>query len=84
MLKGSIAVKSISIVLRLSFAVLLCLGTFAAVNPTSIAGNRCKDKCNDVYRLRKDVCKAIPLKNERKACEKATKRAKDDCKHRCR
>jgi len=83
-LKGSIAVKSTSIVLRLSFAVFLCLGTFAAVNPTSIAGNRCKDKCNDVYRLRKDVCKAIPLKNERKVCEKAAKRAKDDCKHRCR
>jgi hypothetical protein len=76
--------KSTNAVLRLSFAFIMCLGTFAAVTPASIAGDRCKDRCNDVYRLRKDVCKSIPLKHERKSCEKATKRSKDDCKHRCR
>jgi hypothetical protein len=76
--------KLTTIILRLSFAFIVCLGTFAATSSTSVAGDRCKDRCNDVYRLRKDVCRAIPLKGERKSCEKAAKRAKDDCKHRCR
>ena len=49
-----------------------------------MAGNRCKDRCNDVYRIRKEACRVIPLKGERKICERAAKRAKDDCKHRCR
>ena len=71
-------------ILRWSLVFLLCLGTFVGGRSTTIAGNRCKDRCNDVYRLRKDVCKAIPLKGERKRCESAAKRAKDDCKHRCR
>jgi hypothetical protein len=71
-------------VLRFSLLVLVCLGMFSAVSPTAIAGNRCKDRCNDAYRLRKDACKLIPLKHERKQCEKSAKRAKDDCKHRCR
>ena len=76
--------KLTMVILRLSFAVVVCLGTFAAMSPASVAGNRCKDRCNEVYRLRKDVCRAIPLKHERKSCEKAAKRAKDDCKRRCR
>ena len=76
--------KSTTVILRLSFALIVCLGTFAAMNPATVAGNRCKDRCNEVYRLRKDVCRAIPLKHERKSCEKAAKRAKDECKHRCR
>ncbi len=76
--------KRTRVFLRLSLALLLFLGTFAALSPASAASNRCKDRCNEVYHLRKDVCRAIPLKHERKSCEKAAKRAKDDCKHRCR
>ena len=76
--------KPTKVVLRLSLAFIVCLGTFAAINPAAVAGDRCKDRCNEVYRLRKGVCRAIPLKHERKSCEKAAKRAKDDCKHRCR
>lgn len=76
--------KPTLLVLRLSFAFIICLGTFAAINPAATARNRCKDRCNDAYHLRKDVCRAIPLKHERKSCEKAAKRSKDDCKHRCR
>jgi hypothetical protein len=72
-----------TVVLRLSLAFLVCLGMFAGASP-AVAGNRCKDRCNDVYRLRKDVCKAIPLKHERHSCEKAAQRAKDNCKRRCR
>jgi hypothetical protein len=76
--------KPTTVILRLSLAFIFCLGTFAAISPASAEPNRCKDRCNETYRLRKDVCRAIPLKHERKSCEKAAKRAKDDCKHRCR
>lgn len=71
-------------VLRFSLLLLICLGTFSFVGPAANAGNRCKDRCNDAYRLRKDTCKLIPYKPERKRCEKNAKRAKDDCKHHCR
>ena len=76
--------KPTTVILRLSFAFILCLGTFAVMSPASAAPNRCKDRCNEVYHLRKDVCRAIPLKHERKSCEKEAKRAKDNCKHSCR
>ena len=70
--------------LRLSLAFVLCLAAFIPASAATPPSNRCKDRCNDVYRLKKDLCRTIPLKNERKLCEKAAKRAKDDCKHRCR
>ena len=76
--------KPTTVILRLSLAFIFCLGTFAAISPASAEPNRCKDRCNETYRLRKDVCRAIPLKHERKSCEKAAKRAKDECKRRCR
>src|SRR6266550_5186766 len=71
-------------VLRWSLAFMLCLGTFSAMSPATLAGNRCKDRCNDVYNLEKRACKAIPLKHERHSCEDAAKRSKDNCKRRCR
>lgn len=71
-------------ILRLSLVIILWLGTLVTGGSAAIAGNRCKDRCNDAYRLRKDVCRAIPLKHERKSCEKSAKHAKDDCKHHCR
>jgi len=69
-------------VLVLSFIVgsVLCLGAGA----TSEAGNRCTDHCADVYKVRKDACRLIPFKTERKICERRAKEAKEDCKHRCR
>ena len=51
---------------------------------TAGGGNRCTDHCADVYKVRKDACKLIPFKNERKICERRAKEAKNDCKHRCR
>jgi hypothetical protein len=51
---------------------------------TAGGGNRCTDHCADVYKVRKDACKLIPFKNERKICERRAKEAKEDCKHRCR
>jgi hypothetical protein len=76
--------KRTGVVLKLVLALAVCLGMFGTLSPAAVARNRCKDRCDEVYRLRKDVCRAIPLKHERKSCEKAAKRAKDDCKHRCR
>jgi hypothetical protein len=72
------------VILKLSVALLLLLGTFASVGAAPVPSNRCKDRCNDAYQLRRDLCRAIPLKHERKTCENAAKRAKDNCKHRCR
>jgi len=66
------------------FAFILCLATFTAMSSTTLAGNRCKDHCNDVYKVEKRACKAIPLKHERHSCEDAAKLGKDHCKHRCR
>ena len=76
--------KSTSVVLRLSLVLMVCLGTFAAVSPASARGNRCTDRCADVYRVKKDACRLIPFKTERKICERRAKEAKKDCKHRCR
>ena len=52
--------------------------TFAARH-----GNRCTDHCADRYRIKKDACNLIPLKHERKICERRAKEEKNDCKHRC-
>lgn len=76
--------KRTTFALRLSLVLLVCLGTFGAASPAANARNRCKDRCNDVYRVRKDVCKAIPIKRERHRCEDRAKRDKDNCKRRCR
>ncbi|HYX29942.1 MAG TPA: hypothetical protein VE863_15480 [Pyrinomonadaceae bacterium] len=51
---------------------------------TAGGGNRCSDHCADAYKVKKDACKLIPLKTERKICERRAKEAKNDCKHRCR
>jgi len=71
-------------ILRSSLLVLILVGGFSVVGTAAGGGNRCKDRCNDRYRIRKDVCRAIPLKSARKSCEHEAKRARDDCKHQCR
>lgn len=47
-------------------------------------GNRCTDHCADIYKVKRDACRLIPFKTERKICERRAKEAKSDCKHRCR
>jgi hypothetical protein len=76
--------KRASFALRWILVLLVCLGTFAVTSPASNARNQCKDRCKERYNLRKDVCKAIPYKSQRHSCENAAKRARDECKHRCR
>lgn len=65
---------------------LVCLGTWLSFGSVGAAGggNRCTDRCADVFRVKKDACRLIPLKHERKICERRAKEAKKDCKHRCR
>ena len=62
-----------------------CAGLWIAGSSVSAGGgNRCSDHCADRYKVEKDACKIIPLKTERKICERRAKEAKNDCKHRCR
>ena len=72
------------VILKPSLALVLLLGIGASIGAAPLPSNHCKDRCNDAYRVRKDLCRSIPLKHERKTCENAAKRAKDDCRHRCR
>ena len=69
---------------RVLILALLCLGVWAG--PSAAAGRRndCKDRCKDAYNLRKDICKAIPLKRQRHSCEDAAKHVRDQCKRHCR
>jgi hypothetical protein len=76
--------KPMRVIRSLSLSLLVCLVMIVAAVPTSEAGNRCTDRCADVYRLKKDACKLIPYKHERHRCEDAAKRAKNECKRRCR
>jgi hypothetical protein len=76
--------KPMRVIRGLSLSLLVCLVMIGTAVPTSEAGNRCTDRCADVYRLKKDACKLIPYKHERHRCEDAAKRAKNECKRRCR
>ena len=68
----------------LGLSLVVCSVMLVGASTTSEAGNRCTDHCADIYRVKKDACKLIPFKNERKICERRAKEAKEDCKHRCR
>ena len=76
--------KAVKIIKGATLSLLVCAVIFLSAGQTSQAGNRCTDHCADVYKVKKDVCKLIPFKNERKICERRAKEAKEDCKHRCR
>jgi hypothetical protein len=68
----------------LGLSLVVCSVMLAGASTTSEAGNRCTDHCADIYKVKKDACKLIPFKTERKICERRAKEAKEDCKHRCR
>jgi hypothetical protein len=76
--------KRTNVFLRFSMALLFCLSTFVTLSPASAAvpGNRCKDRCNEVYHRRIDECRS--MRREQHRCEDRAKRERDDCKHRCR
>ena len=77
--------KRIRLIVSSSLLLLVLLaGSSARAFAVRGGGNRCTDRCADVYRVKKDACGLIPLKHERKICERRAKEAKNDCKHRCR
>ncbi len=74
--------KQARLIVSASLFVLLAgvpVNTFAARR----VGIRCTDHCADRYRIKKDACDLIPLKHERKICERRAKEEKNDCKHHC-
>jgi len=75
--------KSVKIVKALTLASIVGGVLLMGAGPTSEAGNRCTDHCADVYKIKKDACKLIPFKTERKICQRRAKEVKEDCKHRC-
>ena len=77
--------KRIRLIVSSSLLLLVVLvGSSVRTSAVRGGGNRCTDRCADVYRVKKDACRLIPLKHERKICERRAKEAKNDCKHRCR
>ena len=82
--------KRITLIIR-STLLLGVLGTALLAGASSLSseslaagGNRCTDRCADRYKLRKDTCRAIPLKSARRICQDAAKQAKKECKRNCR
>ncbi len=77
--------KSANLCLRFALAVLFCLSSFAVLNPASAAprGNRCKDRCNEIFHRRKDECKSL-RRWERRRCEQRAKNDRDECRRHCR
>jgi len=76
--------RRMRLILGASLTGLMLLGAFTTTSVSSGAGNDCKNRCNDHYKVAKDACKAIPLKSARKVCEDSAKSAKNECKRRCR
>jgi hypothetical protein len=74
---------AVKIIKALSLSLIAGIIIFLGSGATSEAGNRCSDHCADRYKVEKDACKLIPLKGERKICERRLKEMKKDCKHRC-
>lgn len=72
------------IVLSAVLLLLFCFGLWTSSSVSAGGGNRCTDHCADAYKVKKDICKVIPFKNERKICERRAKEAKNDCKRICR
>jgi hypothetical protein len=76
--------KQIRLIVSSSFLFALLVALPMTTDAARGGKSRCTDRCADVYHVKKDACRLIPLKTERKICERRAKDAKNDCKHRCR
>jgi hypothetical protein len=78
-----------STILRISLALLFCLGMFVTANPAALGqrdrGNRerCQKECQEKYKERMRDCKGMRGKDKRGCKERATKE-RNECKDRCR
>ena len=82
--KGVNKMKTVKVIKGIALSLVVCAVMFVGADSTTEAGNRCTDRCADVYKVKKDGCRLIPFKTERHICERRAKEAKNDCKHRCR
>ena len=82
--EGRRTMRTIQMIRGLALTFTVGAVMFLGAGATSEAGNRCTDHCADIYKVKRDACKLIPFKTERKICERRAKEAKEDCKHRCR
>ncbi len=77
-----------NVFMRVTLAIVFFCGLFLAVS--SISGlaapdrrrDRCKRRCEDVYKVRKFECKRF--RGDRHRCEQEAKRERNNCKDRCR
>jgi len=76
--------KQIRLIVSSSFLFALLVALPMTTDAARGGKSRCTDRCADVYHVKKDACRLIPFKTERKICERRAKEAKNDCKHRCR
>jgi len=75
--------KQVRMIVSSGVSVLILLAGMSATTFARHGGSRCTDRCADRYRMKKDACEMIPLKHERKICERRAKESKNDCKHTC-
>lgn len=76
--------KQARLIVSSSVFALILLAGLPVTTLAARHGSRCTDHCADRYHVKKDACDLIPLKHERKICERRAKEEKNDCKHRCR
>ena len=75
--------KQIRLIVSSSFLLVLLIGLPVSADAARGRKSRCTDRCADTYHVKKDACRMIPFKTERKICERRAKEAKNECKHRC-
>ena len=75
--------KQIRLIVGSSFLLVLLTGLPVTTDAARSRKSHCTDRCADTYHVKKDACRMIPFKTERKICERRAKETKNDCKHRC-
>jgi hypothetical protein len=83
-MKGTTGILRFVLLLVVLGMTLLAGASSLSSESLAAGGNRCTDRCADRYKVRRDACRLIPFKTERKICERRAKEAKEDCKRRCR
>ena len=80
-----------STILRISLAVVFCLGMFLTANPAALGQredrgdrDRCQKECKKHYKEQMSDCKSKRGKNERRECKERASKELRECQGRCR
>jgi hypothetical protein len=82
-----------STILRISLALVFCLGIFVSANPAAMGqrdrgerGNRdrCQKECKKKYKEQVSDCKSKRGKGERRECKERASKELRECQDRCR